>query len=60
MMLGHLEDRAGAVEMIRPPFSQQGRLQLLMRLHRHGPVPQSVANYPPFQELVGWPPPLPN
>ena len=70
MILMHLGDRAGAVEFLRPIFGPQRRplqalmrlhrIQALMRLHRTAHVPQSMANYAPFQELVGWPPPLPN
>ncbi len=61
MMLMHLEDRAGALESLRPFFSPPRRpQQLLFSLHRNGPVPQSMADYEPFQKLVGWPPPLPN
>ena len=61
-ILMHLGDRAGAVELMRPIFrGRQPRfLQALMELHRGGQVPQSMADYAPFQELVGWPPPLPN
>ena len=59
MLLG---DRSGAVDMIRPLFAQQRTpvYFLLQVLHRKGPVPQSMADYPPFRELVGWPPPAPN
>jgi len=57
MLLG---DRAGAVEMIRPMFDRQRTpVYLLQAFHRKG-VPQSMLDYAPFQELVGWPPPLPN
>ena len=60
-ILTRLGDRAGAVELLRPALLPQQRpLQLLLRLHGQGPVPQSLADYPPFQKLVGWPPPLPN
>ena len=61
MILMHLGDRASAVEMMRPFFGPQGRpLQLLTRLHRNGQMPQSMADYAPFRELMGWPPPLSN
>ena len=57
----HLEDRAGALELLRPIFIPPRRSQqLLSSLHRNGLVPQSMADYEPFQKLVGWPPPLPN
>ena len=60
MMLMHLGDRAGALELLRPIFSPQRRpQQLLFTLHGNG-VPQSMADYQPFQKLVGWPPPAPN
>ncbi len=61
MILMHLEDREGAVELLRVNFGPQRRpRELLLRLHRTGPVPQFMADYAPFQELLGWPPPLPN
>ena len=65
MILMHLGDRSGALEVMRPIFDlQRTPTPLLRRLHRIGPVsqtgPQSLAAYAPFQELVGRPPPLPN
>ena len=60
-ILMHLGDRAGAVELMRPIFRpQRNAVQLHLRPRRMGPLPQSMADYAPFQELVGWPPPLPN
>ena len=60
-ILMHLGDRAGAVELMRERFGQQRKpLQALMTLHRIGLVPESMDDYAPFQELVGWPPPAPN
>jgi len=61
MILMHLGDRAGAVELMRTLYGEnRWPEQLLLRLHKNGQVPQSMANYAPFQELVGWPPPAPN
>ena len=61
MILMHLGDWAGAVELMRPIFGPRQRpLSLLVALHQLGQLPQSMADYAPFQELVGWPPPLPN
>jgi serine/threonine-protein kinase len=58
MLLG---DSAGAVKVLRPMFAQQRKpVDLLKNFHRSGQLPQSMADYAPFQELVGWPPPLPN
>ena len=62
MIQVHLGDRAGAVELMRPIFGPQRKpLQSLLKLHRfYGQAPQSLADYAPFRELVGWPPPLPD
>ena len=58
MLLG---DRAGAVEVLRPLVPRQRAPVYLLRIfHRFGPVPQTMVDYAPFQELLGWPPPAPN
>jgi len=61
LTLMHLGDRAGAVTLLRPMFAGGGWSVYFLRvIHRFGPVPQSMADYAPFRELVGWPPPAPN
>ena len=57
MIRSHLGDNAGAVELMRSRLSS---LYLSGLLHSVVGVPQSLADYAPFQELVGWPPPAPN
>ena len=60
-ILMHLGDRAGAVEQLGVNFNEHRKpLQQLIRLHRRWTVSESMADYPPFQQLVGWPPPAPN
>ena len=60
LTLMHLGDRAGAVEALRPLFAQRKPVYLLRNFHRFGGVPQTVVDYAPLRELVGWPPPAPN
>ena len=58
MLLG---DSTGAVEALRPLFAQQRKpFYLLRNFHRFGGVPQTMVDYAPLRELVGWPPPAPN